>query len=159
MTSLSQWRLVLLIAALAACDRGAQPDASASPPQTVTLRLEDSPVIEVVQPTLIGFHPLVSDSMLERDENLATVLDDFGYHLSSAMDSLRAQGFVVDTRITDTLYFRSAGRSWSWVRADDSARVGYVLTMPSGQVRTIYGVRTNIDLITVADSFARTSPR
>jgi hypothetical protein len=135
-----------------------------APPQTVELTIPDSYVIDVAQFTLIAFHPMVTDSMLERDEALATVMDDFGHHLSGAMSALRDSGWVVDTRVAgtqdgDTLRFRSGGRTWRWVRPADSAYVGYVLTEPTGRMRAIFGVRTNLDLITVADSFARLSRR
>ena len=155
---------VLSLSALGACSRDAPPSESAPPAigatvDTAAVAAPDSLVIDVAQPTLIGFHPFASDSMLERDEELATVLDDFGHHLSGAMRSLRDSGWVVDTRIADTLHFRAGDRSWRWIRPPDSAYVGYVLTDASGRLRSIYGVRTDFDLIVAADSFLRTPRR
>ena len=163
MNSSSRFVTGLLVALLSGCDRGTPPRASAPAAvraeTTTAVAVPDSLIIDVAQLTLIGFHPFATDSMLDRDEDLATVLDDFGYHLSGAIAALRDSGWVVDTRIADTLHFREASRRWSWVRPRDSADVGYVLTEPTGKVRAIFGVRTNIDLITVADSFARMSRR
>lgn len=162
MTRTSCFFSALVLSLLAGCDRGTVPQASAPAemlpaPTTAAPTVPDSLFIDVAQLTLIGFHPFATDSMLERDEALATVLDDFGYHLSGAMGALRDAGWVVDSRIADTLHFRSGGRSWSWIRPADSADVGYVLTEPTGTLRALYGVRTNSDLVAVADSFARQS--
>ena len=159
MTGCSQTLAALLLAVLVGCDRGSLPasaGAAADPPPPAAA---DSLVIDVAQRTLIGFHPFATDSMLAHDEALATVLDDFGYHLSGAMATLRDAGWAVDTRIADTLHFRAGDRHWSWVRPADSAEVGYVLTDPAGHIRAIFGVRTNVDLIAVADSFTRAPDR
>ncbi len=164
MTGSSHVAAALALSLLAGCDRGTPPQASApaeARPQGAAVRptIPDSLVIDVAQFTLIGFHPLATDSMLAGDEALATVLDDFAHHLSGAMTALRGSGWAVDTRIADTLHFRSGARHWSWIRPADSAYVGYVLTEPAGRLRTIFGVRTTRDLITAADSFARVSRR
>lgn len=162
MNGFSQIVTAFALSLLVGCDRGtplpesapveARPESPAVAPT-----VPDSLIIEVAQPTLIGFHPFATDSMLERDEELATVLDDFGYHLSGAMAALRDSGWMVDTRIADTLHFRFGGRYWSWIRPADSAYVGYVLTEPAGRIRALFGVATNSDLVTVADSFVRLS--
>ncbi|WKW12831.1 hypothetical protein Strain138_002141 [Pseudogemmatithrix spongiicola] len=164
MTGFSRIVAALLVAVLVGCDRGAAPEAStpdagSSPSTSAPSAVPDSLQIDVAQLTLIGFHPFATDSMLERDEALATILDDFGYHLSGAMTALRDSGWVVDTRIADTLHFRSSGRTWTWIRPADSVNVGYILTDSTGRIRTLFGVRTNIDLVIVADSFARGSRR
>jgi len=175
MERLTRFAAAVLVVALVSCDRTDPLDAAppapalsdaAAPAPVSSAALSppgefvaDSLFIDVAQPTLIGFHPFATDSMLERDEELATVLDDFGYHLSGSMGALQMTGWLVDTRIADTLHFRAGERAWRWVRPPDSAYVGYVLTDSTGRLRAIFGVRTNSDLITVADSFARASPR
>ncbi len=164
MNSSSHIAAILALSLVVGCDRGTPPQASAPAearpePAAVASTVPDSVVIDVAQLTLIGFHPFATDSMLERDEALATVLDDFGYHLSGAMSVLRDSGWMVDTRIADTLHFRAGARYWSWVRPADSAYVGYVLTEPSGRIRALFGVATNSDLVMLADSFARGSQR
>lgn len=88
------------VALLVACDRGqrAEPQAQPGPPATPASAfafVPDSAWISVVGPTLVGFFPVKSNAEIDADGDLATVLDDFSYHLGTAMDSLQAQGFVV----------------------------------------------------------------
>ena len=67
----------------------------------------DSAWIDVNGPTLIGFYPVVSNEQIEKDEGLATALDDFSFHPGTAQDSLRAAGFTVELRGGDTLWLRT----------------------------------------------------
>ena len=72
------------------------------------------------------------------------------------MDSLLAVGFTVRYRGGDTLWMRTGNVRSRFIRAPDSATVGYVLTDTLGRHAVIYGVRTNIDLVEYAHEFKRT---
>jgi hypothetical protein len=105
---------------------------------------------------LIGFYPIRTNDQLEKDADLATVLDDFAYHIGTAMDSLIAEGFTVDYRGGDTLWMRTGTDRWRFVRPTDSSDVGYVFTDSLGRVTAVYGVRTYMDLIEYVHEYRRT---
>ena len=112
--------------------------------------------VVVTGPTLIGFHPAVSNEQLEADEGLAAALDDFSYHIGTAMDSLLAVGFSVQYRSGDTVWMRAGNARSRFLRAPDSATVGYVLTDTLGRRAVLYGVRSYLDLVEYAHEFKRT---
>jgi|SoiMethySBSTD1v2_1073268.scaffolds.fasta_scaffold657667_1 hypothetical protein len=118
--------------------------------------VSDSEWVDIKGPALVGFHPIRTNDQLERDADLATALDDFAYHIGTAMDSLDAAGFTVHYRGGDTLWLRSAGARWRFVRPADSADVGYVMADSARNMAVIYGVRTYLDLIEYAHEFKRT---
>jgi hypothetical protein len=150
-----------LIGALG-CELGA-PDidsagvaASRAPIDSGFASVSDSAWVDVIGPTLIGFYPIATNEQLERDADLATVLDDFAYHIGTAMDSLDAAGVRVHYRGGDTLWLRSGTERWKVIRTADSADVGYVLTDTTRTNVVIYGVRTYMDLIDYVHEFKRT---
>jgi len=70
---------------LALACREAPPPARAEPSA-------DSATVVVAGPTFVGFFPPVTDAEVAADDDLNTVLDDFGWHVSEATDSLRRSG-------------------------------------------------------------------
>lgn len=116
----------------------------------------DSVLINVSGVTIVGFYPIRSNDELEDDEDLATVLDDFSYHLGAASDSLHAAGVTVHFQGGDTIWLRSGERRWRFTRSPDSADVGYLLVDPDGRQTEIYGVRTYLDLFAAVEEFRRT---
>jgi hypothetical protein len=116
----------------------------------------DSEWVDVKGPTLVGFYPVRTNEQLEKDEGLATALDDFAYHIGTAMDSLYAQGFTVHYRGGDTLWLRTPSKRWRFVRTIDSADVGYVLSDTASNLAVLYGVRGYVDLIEYAHEFRST---
>jgi hypothetical protein len=115
----------------------------------------DSAWISVAGPTIIGFYPIRSNEELERDEDLATVLDDFSYHIGTALDSLTAAGVVVQYQGGDTIWLRSGERRWRFTRAPDSAEVGYLLADATGWQSVSYGLRSYPELYEFADLLRR----
>jgi hypothetical protein len=111
----------------------------------------DSAWISVAGPTIVGFYPIRSNEELERDEDLATVLDDFSYHIGTALDSLAAAGVVFQYQAGDTIWLRSGERRWRFTRAADSAEVGYLLADATGWQSVFYGARSYADLYEFAD--------
>lgn len=118
----------------------------------------DSAWVTVTGLTLIGFHPMATNEQLQRDDDLATMLDDFAYHIGTAMDSLTAAGAAVHYRGGDTLWTRVGANRWRFVRPPDSAAVGYLLTDETGRRTVIYGVRTYVDLLAHVREFRSRNP-
>ena len=116
----------------------------------------DSVWVDVKGPTLVGFYPVRTNEQLEKDPGLASALDDFAYHIGTAMDSLYAQGFMVHYRGGDTLWLRTPSQRWRFVRALDSADVGYVMSDTARNMAILYGVRGYVDLIEYAHEFRGT---
>lgn len=116
----------------------------------------DSAWVAVYGPTLVAFHPVVSNDSLAADPALAAALDDLSYHIGTAMDSLNAAGFTVHYRGGDTLWVRTGGVRTRIVRSRDSATVGYLFADAMGHQVVIYGVRGYTDLVAYAHEFKRT---
>jgi hypothetical protein len=116
----------------------------------------ESAWVNVTGTILIGFHPVVTNEQLEKDEDLAAALDDFAYHIGTAMDSLTAAGATVHYRGGDTVWMRSGAARWRFVRSRDSADIGYVFTDSLRRLAPVYGVRTHQDLIEFVHEFRRT---
>jgi hypothetical protein len=130
--------------------------APAAPFDSAYAGVPDSAWIPVTGPTLIGFYPLRSNDQLEQDEGLATALDDFSYHIGTAMDSLTALGVSVHYQAGDTAWVRAGAARWRWVRDTDSADVGYVWVDARLRHASVYGVRSYADLIESARRFGAT---
>jgi len=116
----------------------------------------DSAWVPVVGLTLVAFYPVVSNDSLEKDADLATVLDDLSYHIGSAMDSLVAQGVTVHYRGGDTLWLRTGAGRARVVRMRDSSDVGYVFADTLGRRVVLYGLRSNLDLLEYTREFRAT---
>jgi len=153
---------LLLTLCSATCKPAVPEAATAEPPPTAAAVdsgfavAPESAWVVVTGPTLIGFYPLVSNEQIEADEGLAAALDDFSYHIGTAMDSLMAAGYTVQYRGGDTLWMRAGSVRSRFVRAIDSAAVGYVMSDTLGRRAVIYGVRSYLDLVEYAHEFKRT---
>lgn len=135
--------------------RGANSSASTATARTA---MPDSMAVHVHGPTLISFYPTVTQAQVDSSEDLATVLDDFSYHLSTAQDSLRAMGFAIVDHPPGTIQIIDASSSRDIVLAPDSADVGFVFVAPGRRDRVMYGVMTRGDLIDAGHRFLATAP-
>src|SRR5687768_1535303 len=130
----AQWTWVPALLVALGCDGASEETDSARvvvssrPIDTAFATAPDSAWVNVDGLTLIGFYPIKTNEQLALDPDLATVLDDFAYHIGSAMDSLDANDVTVHYRGGDTLWLRTPKDRWQVVRAPDSSDVGYVLT-------------------------------
>lgn len=115
----------------------------------------ESAWVDVQGPTVIGFFPRVSDDLLQRDRDLAELLDHLSFNLGIATDSLEAHGFRVTMRSGDTLWLRGPARKWRFVRGADSALVGFYFAVPDGRDTVYYGSGVEINLVAYADAFLR----
>ena len=88
------------------------------------------------------------------DEELNALLDDFGWHLSAATVSLRARGYQVEVRFTDTLYFREGTRRWRFV-PPDTARIGYYLVAPGRAPDVLDQIHTDAELVERGTAYLR----
>src|SRR5688500_20127247 len=104
---------LLLLSALACGREGVNDDSDTTVPRPPPIdsgftSVSDSAWVDVNGPTLVGFYPIRTNDQLERDADLATALDDFSYHIVTAMDSLHTAGFTVHYRGGDTLWMLRA---------------------------------------------------
>lgn len=152
----STW--LALLAVPLACESDAAPGASdtRAVADSGFAAVAESAWVDVSGLTLVGFYPVKTNEQLQLDVDLATALDDFAFHIGSAMDSLVATGVTVHYRGGDTVWFRTPSRRWRFARSPDSADIGYVLTDTLLQPAVIHGVRTYVDLIEYAREFRRT---
>ena len=141
-----------LLAAGVSCASGSQ-----SAELTPAAMVPDSVWILVNQPVFVAFFPPVTEAQTDSDSDLNTVLDDFGWHISHATDSLKAEGFRVEIRFADTLWLREGRRKWRFVPRPDSTP-GYYLTAPRRAPVILYGVRTDDDLVEAAIRFRKGEP-
>ena len=109
-------------------------------------------------PTLIAFYPNAPQAQVDSSEELSTVLDDFSFHLSTARDSLAAQGFTTVERPGRLFTVVEGTQARTIAAALDSADVGYVFVAPGRRDRFYYGVMTNSDLIEMAHRFLSETP-
>lgn len=100
----------------------------------------DSIWIDLTGPTLIAFHPIATNEQLAADEGLATQLDDLAYHIGTALDSLTPAGVTVHYVGGDTVWTRIGSARSRFVRAADSARVGYLFADERDRRAVVYGV-------------------
>lgn len=161
MSGRDAFRIMTVVAAFACSREGATVDSATTDVSLPSVdsgfaSVADSQWVVVNGPTLIGFYPIRTNEQLERDSDLATALDDFAYHIGTAMDSLYAAGFEVHYRGGDTLWLRTASARWRFVRPADSSDVGYVMADSARNMAPIYGVRGYVDLIEYAHEFKRT---
>lgn len=154
--------LAAILAVVSGCagDDQAGADADERPSVPVAAdsfpHVPDSAWVSVNGVTMIGFYPIRSNEELERDEGLATALDDFAYHIGTAMDSLVAQDVTVHYRGGDTVWLRTPSLRWRFSRPADSADVGYLFADTARRMAPVYGVRTWIDLVEYAREFRHT---
>ena len=133
--------LPLGLCAVLACNRaGDEPAPLAS----------DIEPVAVTGPTLVAFYPVIDSATADTSADLATVMDDFSFHLADAQDGLRRLGFQVDVRRVDSLVFAQDGRTVVFRPPADSADIGYYLAAPGKRPLIVYGVRTSLDLIDAA---------
>lgn len=136
---------VAALLALGGCD-GGQPE----PVPRVNALPADTAAVRVGGPTLIAFVPAVTERQLREDDALNTTLDDFGWYIASASDTLRALGFAIVGRTGDSVRVIVRGREFTFLPAPDSGRVGYLLVAPDRGPFVHYGVHTDAELISLA---------
>jgi len=145
-------RLALAWAALLACTEPAPPPArTADVPRAAAAPVRrDSTWVDVTGPTLIAFYPSNAAGLLDSAGDAGTALDDFGYYLAQASDSLRALDVRVVSVTGQPLHIVTDGRVTEFRSARDSADLGYYLVAPGRSAVVLYGAQTDVDLIDAA---------
>jgi hypothetical protein len=158
----STWlRVALGSAALLACSEAAPPSTdgtaarppaprAAAPLPAAGATARDSTWVDVTGPTLIAFFPPEASALLDSGGDDATALDDFGYHLASATDSLRALGVRVVGVGSRTLHVVADRQTTHFRVPQDSAEIGYYFVAPGRRPLVAYGVLTDSELIDAA---------
>ena len=122
---------LLILAISCSTERTAENAGKAHDAATPILRsTPDSSLVRVRGPTLIAFYPDATQAQVDSSEELTTVLDDFSYHLSSASDSLAAQGFTIVERSGRSFPIVEGQTASTSAAAGESACGGYGLRDP-----------------------------
>jgi hypothetical protein len=156
-------RSTLAAATLVACAEPAPPsrpggEAAPIPPPASASATRDSTWVEISGPTLIAFSPPSTSAAADSSHDVETAMDDFGYYLTSALDSLRAAGVRVVSVESRTLHVIDAGRATAFRVPSDSAELGYYLVAPGRAAEVQYGAQSDIDLIEWTRRYLRRAP-
>jgi hypothetical protein len=111
--------------------------------------------VDVTGPTLIAFYPPSASALIDAGDDQATALDDFGYHLASATDSLRALGVRVVSVGSRVLHVVDGARTTVFAVPRDSADLGYYLVAPGRAPVVYHGVRADVELLDAAHEYLR----
>ena len=113
---------------------------------------DDTAAVVVRGPVVVACFRPVAQARVDRDRDLATVMDDFTWHWSEAARSLRAHGVVAEAR----------GSGWVKLATRDRLRlvrcprpVGYVFAAPGRLPKVVAGVATDLDLLRAAAAYFR----
>ena len=118
----------------------------------------DSTWVDVVGPTLIAFYPASATAEIDSSSDEATALDDFGYHLASAHDSLRALGFRIVSVGSRTLTVVNGGATTTFRVPRDSADLGFYYVAPGRDPVVYYGAQAEDALIDFAHAYLARPP-
>lgn len=119
----------------------------------------DSTAVVLRGPTLVAFSPSATQAQIDSSEALATILDDYSFHLSQAAESLRVLGITVNERTTGPIVVVDAsGNKRLLVPRPDSARIAYAFLAPRARDTIYYGVLASSDLVAAAHTLLRTNP-
>ena len=142
----------------AARAEGASLQAAAEPAPAPPQAERDSTWIDVVGPTLIAFYPASATTLIDSSSDDATALDDFGYHLASAHDSLRALGFRVVSVGSRTLHVVHGATATTFRVPRDSADLGFYFVAPGRDPVVYYGAQAEDALIDAAHAYLARTP-
>lgn len=127
------------------------------------------PLLTLARPTVVALYTVPpGDSLLEADQGLASLLDDFMYYWADSRPRLRALGVEALDQPLDwhdrRVRVRLGGRTWNFALRADSAEergaVGYLLAAPGREPRLLHGVFVDEELADSARAyFARPARR
>jgi len=119
----------------------------------------DSTAVVLRGPTLVAFSPSATQAQIDSNEALATILDDYSFHLSQAAESLRALGVAVNDRTTGPVVVVDAsGNKRLLVPRPESAHIAYAFLAPRARDTIYYGVMASSDLVAAAHALLRAKP-
>lgn len=107
------------------------------------------PVI-VDKTIVIGFFPPVTESDLEKDDELNEVLSDFQYHLGSATPSLEKRHVRVVELYAKEFTYTLDGKNISF---HPKQEIGYLIVAPGRSPKILYGVMTDVELTDIIDGY------
>ena len=145
--------------AIVACRESSRQPGSSGEQSAAMKQTVDSTAVVLRGPTLVAFSPSATQAQIDSSEALATILDDYSFHLSQAAESLRALGIVVNERTTGPVVVVDAsGNKRLLVPRRDSARIAYAFLAPRVRDTIYYGVMASTDLVAAAHVLLRTNP-
>ena len=108
--------------------------------------------VVVTAPTVIAAFA-VTQPQVDSHPDVAEALADFRHYLPGVRDSVRALGAEVVERYDSLIPIRVGSIRSVWRVRADSGGVGYLFVAPDRGSHTIWGVRTDIDLLEAFTKF------
>lgn len=110
------------------------------------------PVFSVKGPTVIAFFRPVSDSELEKDQDLDDSLSDFQYYDDEVRTPFKKAGIELHETYTRAFSIRMKSRTITF-RTTQKNDVGYYFVAPGKKPHVEYDVMTDEDLLDVAHQY------
>jgi hypothetical protein len=110
------------------------------------------PVFNVTSPTVIAFFPPVSDSELDKDDDLNDSLSDFQYYDDEVRTPFKKAGIELHETYTRAFSIRLKSRLIKF-RTTQKSDVGYYFIAPGKKPHVEYDVMTDEDLLDVAHDY------
>lgn len=135
------------VSAWGACRSGADVVRPAAP--SAVQDAAGDTTIAVTEPTLVAVFPAVTQAEVDADEELATVLEDYQYHLADAASALRKAGVAVHAVAAPGVRVVAGDPPRLLARLPaDGAR--YLFARPGQAPCALEGVQTDTDLLSTA---------
>jgi hypothetical protein len=112
---------------------------------------EKQPVVLVRGPTVVAFFKPVPQAKLDRDADTNEALADFQLYATNVRKPLRKEGIEFHELYAYSFQLRDGKRLTTFRPA--KVKVGYYLVAPGRKPRIEYGVRTDADLLQVANQY------
>lgn len=138
--------LLFLFIVMAACATDARKQ-TANPDSSV-----DTTLI-VTGPVVVPFLKTVSQAEVDKDEDLATALDDFQYYLAPAAEALQKLGYTMHDIMADHITVKSGSETIQVPIEQGQGSLGYFFFAPGQPAVTCYGVMTDVDILAAAKEY------
>jgi hypothetical protein len=113
------------------------------------------------RPKLVAVYAVPPDSLINADQGVASLYDDYLYYWADTRPHLDSLGVADDTQPlawTDRRFRVVAGRSCWPMALNDSTEVAYLLLAPGREPRLMSGLRMDLELADSTRAYLRDAP-
>lgn len=112
----------------------------------------EQPTFVVRGPTILAFFSHVDQKQLDRDFDLATILDDFRFYAGKVRPELSKRGIELKEVYAPSFRVVTAGKTATF-RPSRTKNIGYYFIAPGKAPLIKYGVSTDADLLHFATEY------